>query len=345
MTDGFMVKSGLLQRVTDQLTHSQITVFSDVVPDPPRELVVKAARALAAFEPEVLIALGGGSVIDAAKAVVVALRRIKTGQDIKLIAIPTTSGTGSEVTSYAVISDPGLGLKYPLQGEDMVPDVVFLDPELVRTVPAQISADTGMDVITHALEAYVSPGATDFSDALAEKALELACEHLPLVFADGEDMASRKAMHNASCLAGMAFNASGLGLNHSLAHAIGGRFHIPHGRINAMLLPGVIAFNAGFDQPSGSFSARARYAALAKRFGYSGKSELISVANLVEILGQLNKRFNIPATLRQLGIDFNQNSVDVQELAQVALEDACTATNPRRPTVADVAQLVRELAG
>ena len=345
ITDDFMAQSGMLSRVTDQLAHCQVTVFSDIVPDPPQDLVVKGTRVLAAAKPEILIALGGGSVIDAAKVVLVSLRKILNDEGLGLVAIPTTSGTGSEVTSYAVISDPEQGLKHALQGDAMVPDVVLLDPELVTTVPAHITADTGMDVITHALEAYVSLGANDFSDALAEKALELACEHLPQAFDDGSHMGARKSMHNASCLAGMAFNAAGLGVNHSLAHAIGGRFHIAHGRINAMLLPYVIAFNAGFDQPATDFPARARYATLARRFGYSGKTDLISVANLIEILRQLNERFDIPATLQQLGLDLSQQPAVEQELTQAVMDDTCTTTNPRQPSAGDVIRLINEVSG
>ncbi len=345
ITDDFMAQSGMLSRVTDQLGHCQVTVFSAIVPDPPQDLVVKGTRVLAAAKPEILIALGGGSVIDAAKVVLVSLRKILNDEGLGLVAIPTTSGTGSEVTSYAVISDPEQGLKHALQGDAMVPDVVLLDPELVTTVPAHITADTGMDVITHALEAYVSLGANDFSDALAEKALELACEHLPQAFDEGSHMGARKSMHNASCLAGMAFNAAGLGLNHSLAHAIGGRFHIAHGRINAMLLPYVIAFNAGFDQPAMDFPARARYATLARRFGYSGKTDLISVANLIEILRQLNERFGIPATLQQLGVDLSQQPAVEQELTQAVMDDTCTTTNPRQPSTVEVTRLINEVAG
>lgn len=302
---------------------------------------------MAEFRPDAIIALGGGSPIDAAKAIVATLQEVDKGaRQVPLIAVPTSSGTGSEVTSYAVISDPERGVKHPLQSERIIPDVALLDATLVRTAPPNVTADTGMDVITHALEAYVSTLASDFSDAFAEKALNLACVNLPVAFANGDDMAARTAMHHASCMAGMAFNASGLGLNHGLAHAIGARLHIPHGRINAMLLPLVIEYNAG---TLGTFGpclpAANRYAEIARHLGHAGGVVRSGVKNLVRAVVRMNEQLGIPPTLRALGVDMADYRQCQQDLVQTALADTCTTTNPRKPTAEEVAELLRAIGG
>ncbi len=201
------------------------------------------------FAPDTVIALGGGSAMDTAKAVCHLYAAMKQEQRPRLVAVPTTSGTGSEVTSFAVISDPEAQAKYPLKDPAMVPDVAFLDPVLTATVPSGITADTGMDVLTHGLEAYVSTQSGDFTDACAEKAGPYGMEVSEQAVADGSNMDARTHMHNASCLAGIAFNGASLGICHSLAHALGARFHIPHGRSNAILLPHVITYNAGLRKP------------------------------------------------------------------------------------------------
>lgn len=339
ITDAFMAKSGAVERIRAKLPECQVQVFSEVVPEPPMALIVKGALAMAGFGPQVIVALGGGSSIDAAKAIMVTLREMAPGAALTLVAVPTTSGTGSEVTSYAVITDPDKGLKYPLRSEEIVPDVALLDAELVRTVPAAITADTGLDVITHALEALVSREATDFSDAFAEKALDLSFANLPKAFANGDDMAARAAMHNASCMAGMAFNASGLGLCHGMAHAFGGRLHISHGRMNAMLLPLVIDYNAADPR------AAARYADVAKRIGCGGPTAQAAAQGLARYISHLNDSLGIPATLRAMGKEGAAGSDVRQAMVEGALADSCTASNPRRPRPEDVAQLIRVLAG
>ncbi len=346
VTDPFMMKSGALERIQSRLPDCTVEVFGEVVSEPTVTQVQKGAQVMAAFGPDVVLALGGGSAMDAAKAILAALRVIDTSRPILLVAVPTTSGTGSEVTSYAVISDPERGVKFPLVSKDLIPDVALLDAELVRTVPAKVTADTGMDVITHGLEAFVSTNATDFSDAFAEKSLSLAFANLPAAFANGADMAARAAMHNASCMAGIAFEAAGLGLNHGIAHALGGRFHVAHGKINAMLLPLVIEYNAGtLGEFKPCLPIAGRYAEIAKRAGWDGATPRAGVKNLARALSRMNERFGIPSTLRALGVDLGELPRWGPELVDAALADLCTATNPRKPSPGDVADLIRMVAG
>lgn len=344
VTDAFMLKSGAVERIRAELPDCLVEVFGEIVPEPPIDVVVKGAALLAAFKPDVVVALGGGSPIDAAKAVTAILREIDASRRIVLVAVPTSSGTGSEVTAYAVISDPGQGRKLPLRSAGIVPDMAVLDPDLVKTAPPSVTADTGMDVLTHALEAYVSLGANDFTDAFAEKAVALAFRALPQAFADGADMAARTAMHNASCMAGLAFNGAGLGMNHSLAHAIGARLHIPHGRINAMLLPLVVAFNAA--TPDGGVSVAApRYAALARSLGLEAATIRAGVKALARALARLNARIGIPASLAAHGIDRETVREAEPDLVRATLADGFLATNPRQPTPGEVAGLIRAVAG
>ncbi|ABD86727.1 1-propanol dehydrogenase PduQ [Rhodopseudomonas palustris] len=346
ITDAFMLKSGAVDRIRAKLPECAIEIFGEITAEPTVALVAKAARTMAAFGPSVVVALGGGSAIDAAKAILATMREMDPARHVILVAVPTTSGTGSEVTSYSVISDPARGLKFPLSSPQMIPDIALLDSELVRTVPANVTADTGMDVITHCLEAYVATGATDFSDAFAEKALSLAFVNLPAAFANGNDIAARSAMHSASCMAGVAFELAGLGLNHGMAHALGGRLHIPHGKINAMLLPLVIAYNAGVQ---GDFApclpAATRYAAIASRAGWEAATPRAGAQSLIRALSRLNEQFGIPPTLRALGIDLSELPRWGPELAEAALMDPCTAANPRKPSLSDINHLVRAVAG
>lgn len=345
VTDPFMVKSGMIHKITKDLTEGAYEIFSDVVPDPPMELVVKGVEAVTHFKPHSIIALGGGSSIDAAKAIMDFSRKIGHLEEMKFIAIPTTSGTGSEVTSFAVITDKEKGIKYPLVSNTLLPDVAILEPELVKSVPSGIVADTGMDVLTHALEAYVSTSATDFSDALAEKAVELVFQYLKRSYLSAEDMEAKEKMHNASCLAGLAFNLASLGINHAIAHNIGGKLHVPHGRTNALLLPYVIEFNADIEgyNPSQYTKAAQKYAYLAQLIGLQGSNVRAYVRNLINEIVKLQKEMKMPTNLRECNISKEAFNEVKAEIAKGALEDACLLTNPRVATYGDVLEILHKI--
>ncbi|MGN0492637.1 MAG: 1-propanol dehydrogenase PduQ [Acutalibacteraceae bacterium] len=331
ITDKFMISSGMINKITDKLTdYKSVAVFDEVKPDPSTALIAKGLRFITEHRGEIVIALGGGSAIDAAKAIV--FMGEKSGMDnLKLIAIPTTSGTGSEVTKFAVVTDDEDHLKYPLVDEGMLPDLAILDPELVLSAPPSVTADTGMDVITHAFEALVSVNANDASDALAEKALLLAFEYLPYAYKDGNDVIAREKMHSASCLAGMAFNEVGLGVNHGIAHALGAKFHIPHGRANAMLLPHVIRFNAHLRACFGTEPCEAakRYADISRKLKLPHDNVRIAVESLIDEVKYMLRRMEIPATLWDAGISRTDFEKEKQNIIDAALEDLCTASNPR----------------
>lgn len=347
VTDPFMVQSGMIQQVTSQLDESnKHMIFSDIVPDPPIEVVVSGMKALSEFETDTIIALGGGSAIDAAKAMKYFAKQVSKQQDIPFIAIPTTSGTGSEVTAFSVISDKQKNIKYPIVSNDMTPEEAILDPELVKSVPDFITADTGMDVLTHAIEAFVSTKANDISDALAEKAMKLVFEYLVRAYKDGNDLEAREKMHNASCLAGMAFNITSLGLNHGIAHVAGAKFHIPHGRMNAILLPYVIEFNAncgaGYSDVENQASAK-RYASIAKSLGLPASNTRSGVRSLINAIKQLQKQLKMPINLRDCGVEYKQLEEMRGAIAEGALQDGCTKTNPRVPTEEDVIGILNKM--
>ncbi|QEZ68254.1 iron-containing alcohol dehydrogenase [Paraclostridium bifermentans] len=345
ITDPFMIESKTIDKILINLEGNDCNIFSEIVPDPPIEIVVKGMEKIKDYSPDIIIALGGGSAIDAAKAIMDFSKQIFKINEIEFIAIPTTSGTGSEVTSFSVITDAQKGTKYPLVSDDLIPNKAILDPELVKTVPNFITADTGMDVLTHAIEAYVSTDSNDFSDALAEKAIKLVHEYLIDAYKDGSNLEAREKMHNASCMAGLAFNQASLGLNHGIAHIVGAKFHIPHGRTNSILLPYVIEYNAnisGYNNSSYSDTAK-KYAQIAKMLGLESSNVRLGVKNLVNEIKKMQKSMNMPMKLT----DCKVNKVDVEnllpEIAQLALKDGCTKTNPRIPNDSGIIDILKQI--
>ncbi|MCI9449955.1 MAG: iron-containing alcohol dehydrogenase [Clostridiales bacterium] len=341
-TDAFMKKSGNADKVSSLMKNcGKVSVYSDIVPDPPVELIASALGFLLNENAEVVVALGGGSVIDAAKATILMYTQ-KTGKSLPLIAVPTTSGTGSEVTKFAVITDKAAGVKYPLVTDSLLPDAAILSDELTASVPANITADTGFDVITHALEAYISINANDFTDAFAEKALELAFEYLPRACKNGSDLEAREKMHTASCLAGMAFNDASLGVNHGIAHALGAVFHIPHGRANAMVLCHVMKYNAGLDAfSSGSSVTCERLAKIARFVGLPSFSARQGAQNLIETLRRMSRELGIPQTLADVHISEKDYMAQKAHIVKSAVNDACTGTNPRKIDEAAVESILK----
>lgn len=353
VADPFMVKSLTVNKITEQLDKAGIEykIFSEVVPDPPVEVIIKGVQLAVEFNPDVIVALGGGSSIDSAKGIRYFSRCVnnelkKNTKKPLFIAIPTTSGTGSEVTNFCIITDKSKGIKYSLIDDNLTPDEAILDTELVKSVPKVITADTGIDVLTHAIEAYVSTKASDYSDALAEKAIKLVFEYLPKAYKNGNDEEARLKMHNASCIAGMAFTNASLGLNHGMAHALGGKFHIPHGRANALLLPYVIEYNADLKNLKGNVdtsSAAYRYTEISKFLGLPASNQFEGVRSLIAAVKILMNKLDIPKCISDPKISCSDVEAKLKELSETAIKDRCTKTNPRVPTASDVESLYRNI--
>lgn len=337
--DGFLARSPLIDILRAALPASnRISVFSEITPDPTIATVVEGIAQMQALRPDVVIGFGGGSALDAAKAIVWFSRQ--SGIEIDTcVVIPTTSGTGSEVTSACVISDPQKGIKYPLFDNALYPTMAILDPTLVASVPPAITANTGMDVLTHALEAYVSTRASDFTDALAEKAAQLVFRYLPVAVRKGDCLATRGKMHNASTLAGMAFSQAGLGLNHAIAHQLGGQFHLPHGLANALLLAPVIRFNAHDPR------AAKRYARFAKACHLcpDSASDTACINALVQHIEQLKKACAIPSSNEALKEEKQGRAQRIPAMVQAALADVTLKTNPRAADASAIRELLEDL--
>ena len=348
VADPFLKTSGTLDTILANFDDSNdIVVFTDIVPDPPIETVVAGIKSAGDKPISIVLSIGGGSAIDASKAMYYFAKKQGAFSEAILIAIPTTSGTGSEVTSFSVITDAERGTKYPLVTKEILPDVAILDADLVLSLPGNITADTGMDVLTHAIEAYVSTKATDFSDALAEKAIKLVFEYLPKAYKNGQDVEAREKMHAASTLAGMAFNTASLGINHSLAHAAGAKFHVPHGRLNSILMPHVIQYNAGIDLNNRSRQAvdktvASRYQDIAKLLGCSASSPVSGVRQLVEAIKKLQRKLEMPTSLREYGVKADAFAQYKVEISEAALHDGCTPTNPRVPTAEELLKVLEK---
>lgn len=350
ITDPFVVQSGMVKLITEPLVRGGIAheVFCDVVPDAPVDKIAVGVKKFLEYQPEAIVAVGGGSAIDSSKAIREFAMNINNYGKVGLIAVPTTSGTGSEVTSFAVVNDTEAKVKYPLVSDSLTADEAILDAELVKSVPPAITADTGMDVFTHALESYVSTNHNEFSSALSEKAIEICGVFLLRAYLDGSDMHARQKMHVASCLAGLAFNAAGLGITHSMAHQLGAMFHIPHGRANAMLLPHIVEFNANINKHSKSqkeyLPSVKRYSTIAHNLGLSNYNKVMSVRSLVNWIQFMQKEMNIPLTIQEIGtITPDAYFAAIDKMADAALADACTATNPRVPTKDDIIKIYTKL--
>ncbi|MEG1869259.1 MAG: 1-propanol dehydrogenase PduQ [Oscillospiraceae bacterium] len=341
VTDKFMAESGKTDYITKQLEAENIAykIFSQITPDPDIDIITKGIEIISSFPPDLIIALGGGSAIDAAKAITYFAKKTSGLSKCTFIAIPTTSGTGSEVTRFAVISDNEKKIKYPMVDQNLLPDYAVLDPTLTLSVPPSVTADTGIDVITHAIEAYLSTEADDFSDALAEKAFQLAFLWLVKAVKTPNDTEARKAMHHASCLAGMAFDNASLGLNHSMAHILGARTKLPHGRANGILLPYVTAFNAGISDNSINPKIISRYAALAHIAGLGATTNRQSTVNLIKGINKLLGEINMPKTLAEAGVEKASFIKQLDEISLIALEDRCTKTNPRPCTAMQIKEI------
>jgi alcohol dehydrogenase class IV len=341
VTDQFMHESGKVSYVTDMLNSCQIKYveFSDVKPDPDIETVSRGVGIIKEFDPQAVIAFGGGSPIDAAKAMVYFAALEAEESRCTLIAIPTTSGTGSEVTRFAIISDPVKNAKYSLVDDRLLPDYSILDAELIKSVPPSVTADTGMDVLTHAIEAIVSKEANDFTDAAAEKAIFLFHKHLLRAYDNPLESDARSGMHNASCLAGMAFSNAGLGINHGMAHTLGAHFHIPHGRANAILLPYVISYNAGlYDELN---ETAGRYAVIAKLLQVESVTPRQSCLNLIRCIKYYVDKLQMPATIQEAGVKEEDFLNSLDDMVNAAIADRCTATNPRECGYQEIHRLFR----
>ena len=375
VTDRSMVDLGYVNKITDQLNQRrnkvQYQLFCDVEPDPSIATVQKGVEIMRSFQPDTIIALGGGSPMDAAKGMWLfyehpevnfddlkqkfidirkrAFRYPELGKKANLVCIPTTSGTGSEVTPFAVISDKVANKKYPLADYSLTPTIAIVDPQFTTNLPASITADTGMDVLTHATEAYVATLANDFTDGLALQAIKMVFEYLPRAVRDGKnDLEAREKMHNASCIAGMAFANAFLGVNHSLAHKIGAEFHVPHGRANAILLPHVIRYNGTKPQKNSVwpkynyYKADEKYQDIAKLLGLPASTPQEGVESFAKACAELGASIGIKMNFADQNIEETTWKNAERKIALLAYEDQCSPANPKLPMIDDMIEILEK---
>lgn len=328
-----MKKHGFLDQAQQYLEEAsmEVAIIDGVEPDPSIETVIQGGKRMADFQPDWIVAIGGGSALDAAKIMWVYYEQPDTRfQDLiegkfpplrnkaRFVTIPSTSGTASEITAFSVITDRKNHIKYPLVSYQMTPDIAILDANLPAKMPAHITANTGMDVMAHALEALVSTNASSYTDALATEAIRLVFQHLATACKDGQNMEAREAMHNASAIAGMAFTNSSLGIVHSMAHKIGGEFGVTHGLANGILMPYVVEYNK------------------TQTHKYKAVEQLLGIADLAQALKALNQEIGIPLTFNKVD-EVSISDADFQKvldrMSQNALADPCSLTNPRKPDV------------
>ena len=370
VTDSFLYKNGYTKAIEDKLDQMGIvhTCFSDVEPDPSLASAKAGAAAMRAFEPDCIIALGGGSAMDAGKVMWVLYenpdadfddmamdfmdirKRIytfpKMGKKAYFVAIPTSSGTGSEVTPFAIITDKDTGIKWPLADYELMPNMAIVDTDNMMSAPKGLTCASGIDVMTHAIEAYVSVMASDYTDSLALKAIKLVFDYLPRAYRDGNDVEARDHMANASCMAGMAFANAFLGVNHSLAHKLGAFHHIPHGIANALVLTDVMRYNsAEVPTKMGTFPqyqyphTLARYAEIGRFVGLTGKDDQEVFEKLLEKLEELKKIIEIKSTIKDYNVDEKYFLETLDEMTEQAFNDQCTGANPRYPLMSELKEI------
>ena len=340
VSDSMMEKLGYLQNSIDYLTKAGISsvIFSEVRPDPDINVIVQGLKLYEESNADVLVAMGGGSAIDTAKGILYFSWKLKNTSGVEMkkplfIAIPSTSGTGSEVTDFTVITSQGT--KVVIVDEFIAPDIAILDSTCIQHVPNRVVVDTGIDVLVHAIEAYVSTNATDFTDALAEKAVKLIFDNIEILYKDPADSYARDRVQNASCMAGMAFTNSNLGINHSLAHALGSTFHISHGRSNALLLNAVMEYNADLWGSANGYAAQ-RYAKLATILQLPARTTREGAVNFIQAVGKLKKTLGIEDSIQSFGVDSSEFKSALDHMSQIALLDRCTPTNPKQPSKEDL---------
>lgn len=327
VTDRFFSKSGKALEIGRMVPGAQVQIFDKVVPDPPAALAAEGAAICRSFRPQLLIALGGGSPMDCAKAI-----RLAYGEKLTFVAVPTTSGSGSEVTSFSVLTHNGT--KHPLTDPSLRPDAAILDGALLSQLPSALIADTGMDALSHCLEALAANNRTGFTDGLAFYAAKTVLEQLEESFRG--NLSVRASLHEAAAMAGIAFDNAGLGLCHAMAHAVGGAFHIPHGRLCAMLLPEVLAYNMPAAMP--------QYAALARLIGMGSAADCLAARNLIREIARLRRSLLLPQNLRQAGVEKSQWEEAKTAIAEAVLADPCCRTNPVSVTKDGVMQVLKAVA-